>query len=65
MQEAEDLTQADHYASVDIEDQLMTLTESWQKLEAASMEKRERLDEAYQVSCFSEWSRIFSHFVIM
>ena len=67
IQEAEDLTSAGHYASVDIREQLSELTELWQGLEAASQEKHERLDEAYQVSdsLMNSALTLISHFPLL
>jgi len=39
-----------HYASRDIEDQIKHLELTWNSLLAASEEKKERLQQAYQVS---------------
>jgi len=38
-----------HYASKDIEDQIKHLELTWKSLLAASEEKKERLQQAYQV----------------
>jgi len=51
--EGEDLIEAGHYASKDIQEQLSALDTTWQGLEAASHEKRERLQEAYQALLFN------------
>jgi len=49
-QEGEGLIKQHHYASKDIEDQIEHLELTWKSLLAASEEKKERLQQAYQVS---------------
>ena len=56
-----------HYASRDIEDQIKHLELTWSSLLAASEEKKERLQQAYQVSrksihCSHFW--LCSHLVV-
>jgi Spectrin repeat len=50
VQEGQDLMSHKHYASKDISDQLERLEAAWKTLLAATQEKKERLQEAYQAS---------------
>jgi len=50
LQEGEGLMKQQHYASKDIEDQIKHLELTWKSLLAASEEKKERLQQAYQVN---------------
>jgi len=52
-QEGEGLMKQHHYASRDIADQIEHLELTWKSLLAASEEKKERLQQAYQV-----WSAV-------
>jgi len=54
-QEGDGLMKQNHYASKDIEDQIVHLELTWKSLLVASEEKKERLLQAYQVdysACF-------------
>ena len=67
LQEGEGLMKQHHYASRDIEDQIKHLELTWSSLLAASEEKKERLQQAYQVSrksihCSHFW--LSSHLVL-
>jgi len=67
LQEGEGLMKQHHYASRDIEDQIKHLELTWSSLLAASEEKKERLQQAYQVSrksihCSHFW--LSSHLVV-
>jgi hypothetical protein len=49
LQEGQGLISQNHYARKDIGDQLERLETAWKTLLAATQEKKERLQEAYQV----------------
>lgn len=49
VQEGKGLLQQDHYAHADIKKRLEELELSWEALMAASAEKKDRLQDAYQV----------------
>ena len=52
-QEGEDLISGKHYASEDIQTRIQEVSLSSQALEADSLEKRNRLQEAYQALMFN------------
>ena len=61
LQEGKGLIKQHHYASRDIEDQIQHLELTWKSLLAASEEKKERLQQAYQV----DYSIACNTFVLM
>lgn len=52
LQEGKGLLKEDHYAQADIKKRLEELELSWEALMAASAEKKDRLQDAYQVGVF-------------
>lgn len=49
LQEGKGLVDNDHYAKTDIQKRIEELELSWEALMAASAEKKDRLQDAYQV----------------
>ncbi len=54
-QEGEELIGQQHFASSSIKEELDYLNRSWHQLEEASHDKRDRLQEAYQVRAMLGW----------
>ncbi|CAH1792768.1 unnamed protein product [Owenia fusiformis] len=51
--EGEDLIKANHYSAHNIKEALEDLDEVWKRLQAANVEKRDKLQDAYQASQFN------------
>lgn len=60
LQEGKGLVEEKHYARTDIHKRLEELELSWQALIAATAEKKDRLQDAYQAMLFNRYIQYYS-----
>ncbi|XP_058824690.1 spectrin beta chain, non-erythrocytic 1 isoform X6 [Topomyia yanbarensis] len=63
IEEGESLIDAEHYASALVQEQLDVLEADWQKLREASLEKKDRLAEAYEARLFERTLEDFNNWM--